>query len=231
MRSTPLLALALACVFLLLALATTPTTASTYLTFQVDARKTRCFYEEVNAGQVLDLYFEVQRGGLLDIKFQLFDPNRNIVIDRIAFFNKPNEESNIKEGTVAYTAKTTGVYKFCFDNSSSRWTAKHVSFEIRSQRANKEEAVKLDHLGPMVDTVISLSSDLEALEQKQRTNKVREHQHFSTIKSLNNRIRWISVITSIVVAVTTWFAVTNIQKWFAQPSNTINPATHSGFRI
>eukprot|EP00461_Guttulinopsis_vulgaris_P001516 UN01516 len=193
----------------------TSTIDATYLTFQVDSRKSRCFYEEVNAGSVFDMYFEVTRGGLLDIKFQLTDPNRNVVLERVSFFNKPNEDSNMKEGTIAYTAKTTGVYKFCFDNTSSRWTSKVVSFEIRSQRANKQEAIKLEHLGPMVDNVISLSNDLDELEQKSRHNKIREHQHYTAIRVLKSRVQWISIISSIIITALTWLSISNIQKWFS----------------
>lgn len=208
--------LSLTTLFFLVALLsiTIPTIFATYLTLQVDARKSRCHYEELNAGQVFDLYFEVIRGGLLDIKFQLTDPNRNVVLDRVAFFNKPTEEMNTKEGTVMYSAKTTGTYKFCFDNTSSRWTAKVISFEIRSQRANKLSAVELKDLGPMVDTIIALSNDLDTVEKNQRHNRIRERQHYHSVKSLNSRIQWFVLFTSIVLMVLTWMSITNIQKWF-----------------
>ena len=212
MRLTPLV-FAFAAITLLLTTLLTPTTA-TYLTLQVDARKSRCHYEELNAGQVFDLYFEVIRGGLLDIKFQLTDPNRNVVLDRVSFFNKPTEDLNSKEGTVMYTAKTTGTYKFCFDNTSSRWTAKVISFEIRSQRANKLSAVELKDLGPMVDNIIALSNDLDNVEKNQRHNRIRERQHYHAVKSLNSRIQWFVLFTSVVLLALTWVSITNIQKWF-----------------
>ena len=195
------------------------TTSATYLTLQVDARKSRCHYEELTAGQVFDLYFEVIRGGLLDIKFQLTDPNRNVVIDRVAFFNKPTEDQNTKEGTVLYTAKTTGTYKFCFDNTSSRWTAKVLSFEIRSQRANKLAAVELKDLGPMVDTIIALSNDLDLVEKNQRTNRIREKQHYMAVKDLGNKIQWFVLFASFVLAALTFLSVRNIQKWFETSDN------------
>jgi len=215
-RSNPHL-LTLFLVLILLLTVLIQDASATYLTMQVDARKSRCHYEELNAGQAFDLYFEVIRGGLLDIKFQLTDPNRNVVIDRVAFFNKPTEEQNSKEGTILYTAKTTGTYKFCFDNTSSRWTAKVLSFEIRSTRANKLVAVELKDLGPMVDTIISLSNDLDSVEKNQRTNRIHEKQHFIAVRELSSLIQWLVIISSLIVLGLTLLSVRNIQKWFDTP--------------
>lgn len=207
-KSISLLAiLCLLCIFI-------SSTSATYLTLQVDARKSRCHYEELDAGQSFSMYFEVIRGGLLDIKYQLTDPNRNIVLERMAFFNKPTEDQNVKEGTVQYTARTSGVYKFCFDNTASRWTAKVVSFEIRSNRANKFSAVQLKDLGPMVDTVISLSNELDTIETGQRTSRVRARQHYSSVKSLNHRVQWFVLFSSIILFGLTLLSINNIQKWF-----------------
>ncbi len=59
------------------------------LTFQVEPKSSECFFEVLSSGSPFDMNFEVLRGGLLDIKFQLVDPNQNVVQDRMAFFNKP----------------------------------------------------------------------------------------------------------------------------------------------
>lgn len=63
--------------------------AASYLTFQVEPKAVQCFNEDLAAGAQFDMSFEVTRGGLLDIKFQLYDPNRNLMQERMAFFNKP----------------------------------------------------------------------------------------------------------------------------------------------
>ena len=191
-------------------------TQASYLTFQVEPKSTACFYEDLNAGAPFEMNFEVIRGGLLDIKFQLSDPNRNVLQERMAFFNRPDDESNEAEGRVSIKATTAGAYKFCFDNTMSRWTAKVVAFEVRSKRANKQEAARLEHLGPMVDSVIKLSDDLDKVEKIQRNARNREKNHYSAVRDINTRLQWMVALSSVILFGLTAMSIMHIQKWFSE---------------
>lgn len=157
--------------------------------------------------------FEVLRGGLLDIKFQLYDPNRQLIEERMAFFNRADDQ-NDEEGKVSRTASMAGSYRFCFDNTMSRWTAKVVTFEVKSKRANKEEAAKLEHLGPMVDSVIKISDELDAIEKHQKHTRKREKLHYQSVKATNNRIQWMVMFSTVLLIGLSLFSLSHIQKWF-----------------
>lgn len=122
---------------------------------------------------------------------------------------------NEAEGRVNFKATTAGAYKFCFDNSMSRWTAKVVSFEVRSKRANKAELAKLEHLGPMVDSVIKLSEDLDAIEKSQRSMRTKEHQHFAMVRSTSSRLQWLVMFSTVLLIGLSLFSQQHVQKWFS----------------
>jgi UDP-3-O-acyl-N-acetylglucosamine deacetylase len=48
-----------------------------------------CFYEQLERGKAFQMEFEVVRGGLLDCKLVISDPNDQVIIDKLAFFNRP----------------------------------------------------------------------------------------------------------------------------------------------
>lgn len=58
------------------------------LSVQVEPREEQCTYEEMQVGQRLDLDVEVIRGGLLDIKIRVAGPNNQVILERLAFFNR-----------------------------------------------------------------------------------------------------------------------------------------------
>lgn len=96
----------------------------------------------------------------------------------MAFFNRPNEAENAAEGTLEFKADQGGVYSICFDNSMSRWTPKVATFEIPYYaKDDNSQIAQLEHLGPMVDSVIKISDQLEVMEKLQHSMRVREQLH------------------------------------------------------
>lgn len=56
--------------------------------FQIEPREEQCFFEDLVKDKNFRLEFEVVRGGLLDCKLKITDPLGQVVIDKIAYFNK-----------------------------------------------------------------------------------------------------------------------------------------------
>merc|ERR1719491_1114640 len=98
------------------------------LTFQVEPKAEECVYEEMSATQEFKMNYEVTRGGLLDIKLRITDPNDQIIQEKMSFFNRQDEN----EGRVLFVSAIPGTHKICFDNTMSRWTAKVVSFHVKT---------------------------------------------------------------------------------------------------
>lgn len=55
---------------------------------QIEPREEQCFFEDLVKDKNFRLEFEVVRGGLLDCKLKITDPLGQVVIDKIAYFNK-----------------------------------------------------------------------------------------------------------------------------------------------
>lgn len=164
--------------------------------------------------------FEVLRGGLLDIKLTMTNPAREIVDERVAFFNRPEEALNEIEGRYKYLPKTNGEYMFCFDNSMSRWTSKVVAFQVRSQRANKSVQAKLQDLGPMVDSIIKIGDDLDAIEKLQMNARTREKNSSRTLAKVASRLQWFVLFSTAIIFGLSVFSLLHIQKWFGEESQT-----------
>ena len=54
----------------------------------MDPKTQECFYENLERNVAYSMNFEVVRGGLLDIKLRVTDQNEQVVLDKLAFFNR-----------------------------------------------------------------------------------------------------------------------------------------------
>jgi len=197
------------------------------LTFQVEPREETCFYEELETGKQLKLEFEVIRGGLLDVTFKISDPYNNVMLEKLAFFNRMDDLLNEAEGRVEINARSSGVHRVCFDNTMSRWTPKVISFFLiqgnNQQKDTHSEIAKLTHLGPIVDSVIHIADKLDAVESLQHHMRVREQSHRDSIEASNARVQWLSILESIVLVVIAAAQLKYIMNWFQEK--------HKGIRV
>jgi len=191
------------------------------LTFQIEPREEQCFYEELNSGQQFVMEFEVVRGGLLDIRIKITDPSNHAILEKLSFFNRHDEALNEAEGKISISASYGGRYSICFDNSMSRWTPKVVSMFIPhglgasvDREALNDDAAKLTDLGPMVDSIIAIADQLDAIEQHQHHARVRERTHRENAEVTNDRVQMWSVIESFVLIGITGWQLYYIRQWF-----------------
>jgi hypothetical protein len=205
-----------------------PSHYASSLTFQVEPREESCFYEDVIQGSNYILEFEVIRGGLLDIRVRVIDPSGNILIDKLTYFNKNDEALNEAEGRISFNAAYAGQYRMCFDNTMSRWTPKVVSFFIPAETAKTSSAynlkkseesgehAKLEHLGPMVDSIIKISDELEAVESLQHHLRVREQAQRDHAEVTHDRLSYLGFLESVCMIVITVGQLYYVQSWFKE---------------
>jgi hypothetical protein len=133
----------------------------------------------------------------------------------MAFFNRANS----KDGILEFIASQAGVHRVCFDNTMSRWTAKVVTFTVGSfdDTANSDHGniAQLEHLGPMVDSVIKVSDELDAIERLQHTMRVREQNHRDTSAAINSRVQWMAVVESALLITISVAQLFYIKTWFS----------------
>jgi len=189
------------------------------LTLQVEPKGRECFYEDVSEPSAYSLEFEVIRGGLLDIKLSVTDPTNRVLVEKMAFFNKQDDQQNEQEGQVTFSTNMGGTHQICFDNSMSRWTAKVVSFRMSTSK--KDELVKFEHLTPMVDSVIKISEELNSIETLQHHMRVREQSHRDASETINSRVQYLALFESAMLITISLIQVQLISKWFADSDKRI----------
>eukprot|EP00471_Norrisiella_sphaerica_P001925 CAMPEP_0184480734 /NCGR_PEP_ID=MMETSP0113_2-20130426/2265_1 /TAXON_ID=91329 /ORGANISM="Norrisiella sphaerica, Strain BC52" /LENGTH=188 /DNA_ID=CAMNT_0026859431 /DNA_START=112 /DNA_END=678 /DNA_ORIENTATION=- len=176
-----------------------------------------CVYDVVQQGKTFDMDFEVARGGLLDIKVKIYSPRGDVIIDKMAFFNHEDDEKLEEEGHISFVAVSSGEHKICFDNTMSRWTAKVVSMLIPTPGGNKahENIAKLEHLGPVVDSIIKIADNLDAITRTQHHMAIRERSHQDTQLSTNSRVHWMAAFESCMLIGMSMFQLYYIRQWLS----------------
>jgi emp24/gp25L/p24 family/GOLD len=102
---------------------------------QVEPRTSDCLFATVQSGEEVNAGVIVSRGGKLDIRFSISSPTAQTVFERIITYG-PAEQSGGESASQrrkghSFIATEDGAYKFCFDNTQSRWTAKVVDFDLQ----------------------------------------------------------------------------------------------------
>lgn len=183
------------------------------LTFQVEPKTEECVYEEMSATQEFKMDYEVTRGGLLDIKLRIMDPNDQIIQEKMAFFNKQVEN----QGRVLFVSAIPGTHKICFDNTMSRWTAKVVSFHVKTGQdvEKKPGLATTEHLGTLVDSVIKVADELNSIEQIQHVHRIISQSQRDGAENRNSRVMWLSILESFILVSISVFQLRYIKQWFS----------------
>jgi p24 family protein beta-1 len=136
----------------------------------------------------------------------------------MVYFNRENDREVEAEGRLSFAAITSGEHRICFDNTMSRWTAKVVSMHIPQENVEKahENIAKLEHLGPVVDSIIKIADDLDEVTRTQHHMAVRERSHQDTQLSTNSRVHWMAAIESCVLIGMSLFQLSYVRNWLSK---------------
>ncbi|XP_040573662.1 transmembrane emp24 domain-containing protein 1 [Lepeophtheirus salmonis] len=102
-------------------------------TVEIGAGKEECFYEQVNAGEIIEIDYQVVDGGSrneLDINFRIYRPNNGMIL--VSDFKKSDNAHRT-------SVDLSGDYKICFDNAYSRFANKIVFFELIIDGEDEDE--------------------------------------------------------------------------------------------
>jgi protein ERP2 len=91
------------------------------LTVLVPANHRECFHQLLETGKTIEVEYEVLAGGDLDINYWFYSPTNRVL------------QSDLKkrDGHQTLKLEETGEYRFCLDNSFSRFSQKQVYFSLR----------------------------------------------------------------------------------------------------
>ncbi|XP_074659995.1 transmembrane emp24 domain-containing protein 1-like [Tubulanus polymorphus] len=101
------------------------------MTVDVAAGEKYCFFHTVNdrEGAEFDVEYQVIEGGEMDVNFILNSPSGAVLVS----------EKKKTDGTHKTIPNEVGDYRFCFDNSFSRFSSKLVFFDLTT---NEEDETK-----------------------------------------------------------------------------------------
>ena len=123
------------------------------------------------------------------------------------------DEKKKNEGSYAFRAAGTGTYSVCFSNRMSTITAKSVSLAfIAGASSDTSEVAKLEHLTPLENSILDLSTSLNAVREEQRYLRNREQIHRDLAEDLFERVHWWSIFETIVLVAMSIGQVLYIRK-------------------
>ena len=90
------------------------------LTVLIPANERECFHQPLEAGKTIEIEYEVVVGGDNDINYWFYSPSNRLL----------HSDFKKRDGHHTLKLEETGEYRFCFDNSFSRFSQKQVYFSL-----------------------------------------------------------------------------------------------------
>ncbi len=91
------------------------------LTVLIPANQRECFHQVLETGKTVEIEYEVLAGGDVDINYWFYSPSNRVL----------QSDFKKRDGHQTLKLEETGEYRFCFDNSLSRFNQKQVYFSVR----------------------------------------------------------------------------------------------------
>ncbi|KZV65808.1 supernatant protein factor, C-terminal domain-containing protein [Peniophora sp. CONT] len=158
---------------------------------EVPAGKKECFFEDLHVNDKMTVTYQVGGGGHLDVDFWLSDP------DQLAM----QKQLKQSQGTVSITATKDGRHEYCFSNQMSSIADKIVSFNVHGVIYVDEDEI----VAPIEREIRLLANGLTAVKDEQEYIVVRERTHRNTAESTNSRVKWWSIMQTLVLfSVVAW---------------------------
>jgi len=92
------------------------------LTVLVPANQRECFHQILEIGKSIEVEYEVLAGGDLDINYWFYSPTNRVL----------QSDFKKRDGHQTLKLEEAGEYRFCLDNSFSRFSQKQVYFSLRA---------------------------------------------------------------------------------------------------
>jgi len=188
------------------------------LSFPVESGREECFFSDVETVplKLRGAYF-VSGGGALDI-------NMKVAIVRVANANANNNVEQVlkqyagkSENVFSLSATEKGQYSFCFNNPSSRYGEKTVTFALNvGKRQIHKEHAKGEHMVRLANTLHESRRTLHELEGEAHFLQERTRRHMLIQDSTEWRVAWYTVFESLFMFAITIGQVAYVQRLINQ---------------
>eukprot|EP01091_Cochliopodium_minus_P016745 TRINITY_DN6368_c0_g1_i1.p1 TRINITY_DN6368_c0_g1~~TRINITY_DN6368_c0_g1_i1.p1 ORF type:complete len:235 (-),score=34.50 TRINITY_DN6368_c0_g1_i1:82-786(-) len=162
-----------------------------------------CVYEIFDAGKSVNVFFEVLYGGNEEIDVFIFDPMRKEIYS----------QTKQKDGMYTFITSIVGKYKFCFYNTHSN-DRKGISFDIASALDTSSFAAKPDHVTPVENAVLQLSTTIHQIYEEQKYFRKKEEIHRDLSEDILDKIRYWGVFENFLLIATSLAQMFFIKRLF-----------------
>ncbi|GAA5832554.1 hypothetical protein JCM3766R1_003122 [Sporobolomyces carnicolor] len=170
-------------------------------TIDLAAGTRECFFEDLHTEDKMTVTYQVAGGGHLDVDFVVTGPPNDRVMS-----SQPKKDT----GTYSFTAELDGRYTYCFSNEMSTVSGKTVSFNVHGVMYVEDDG----HTAPIEKEIRALSAALEDVKDEQEYIVVRERLHRDTAESTNDRVKYWSIVQTIMLAAVCGWQIFYLKRFF-----------------
>ncbi|UJR31444.1 hypothetical protein I4U23_018937 [Adineta vaga] len=196
------------------------------LTVLIQANQRECFHQVLEAGRTIEVEYEVLNGGDFDINFWFYSPSNRVL----------QSDFKKRDGHQVLKLEETGEYRFCLDNSISRFHQKQVYFSLRPVNEHGQSAFEhtteswmktmdVDQLGDLQtkiqdirDTFQRIYDHMETAQHYQSNFRNNEGQDRVILEKNYERINFWSIINLTLMIAVTIIQVLTIRSLFESKS-------------
>jgi hypothetical protein len=174
---------------------------------------TKCFSEEIAKDALAVGKYTIPAGGdVVDagISIKVSGPTPLSVGASKTHFKKKRAQV----GKFAFTAEETGSHHACFSNHGQVTT--RIAFDLKVGVAAKDysEVAKKEHLEPLQVELKRLEDSAREIHEEQLFMRQREEEMRDTNESTNNRLKWFSTSTIIILSVLGGWQIVYLRSYF-----------------
>lgn len=147
----------------------------------------------------MTLTYQVSGGGHLDIDTTVRDPSGRLLF----------EQKHKDTGTYDFVADTDGRHQYCFSNKFSVVTDKTLSFNVHGVLYLTEE----EGLIPAERELRDLANNIQLFKDEQEYLSMRERVHRNTAESTNSRVKWWSILQTLLIVAVVAFQVYFVKRF------------------
>lgn len=191
------------------------------LSVMVEPGRRECFHQIINPNVPVEVDYQVIKGGEMDISFWVNSPSNRIIITEL--------RKNV--GQHNFVTEESGEYRFCFDNSFSRFATKQVFFYVGTNDPNapqfddKQAQLARDELGELdvkyenfKNLFLVVQKNIEKAQHMQTVFRAYEIIDRNTMENNYDRINFWSLVNIFILVGVSLLQVYLIRSLFEEKS-------------
>lgn len=180
--------------------------------FELEARKMRCFTEELPTGFEVNVAFIAAPGYAQLIDFKITDPKDVLIHDSQAQ----------DKGSYKFITTQGGDHAFCFYSrlvSGVKYQdgmKRTIAFELKtgSETVDYKSIAKAEHLKPMEVALRMVEDQIRTIHSEYTYFKLREIEMRDTNEYMNTRVMFATILTMVFISLFALWQVRHLKSFF-----------------